>query len=61
MERVALYNDSFQNWKTHDIPKAQLILSVYLPAERKQCEYIWKPVYTEYRRIGYRLENTLFD
>ena len=27
MERVALYNDSFQNWKTKDIPKAQLILS----------------------------------
>lgn len=42
--------------------QAQLdIMSVYLPAERKQCEYIWKPVYTEYRRIGYRLENTLFD
>lgn len=42
--------------------QAQLdIMSVYLPAERKQCEYIWKPVYSEYRRIGYRLENTLFD
>jgi hypothetical protein len=26
-----------------------------LPAERKQCEYIWKPVYEEYRRLGYRL------
>ena len=21
MERIALYNDSFQNWKTHDIKK----------------------------------------
>ena len=28
----------------------------YLPAERKQCEIIWKPVYEEYRRIGYRLK-----
>lgn len=27
-----------------------------LPAERKQCEIIWKPVYDEYRRIGYRLK-----
>lgn len=27
MERIALYNDSFQNWKTHDISKAQLILT----------------------------------
>jgi len=29
-----------------------------LPNERKQCELIWKPVYTEYRRIGYRLKGT---
>jgi 3'-phosphoadenosine 5'-phosphosulfate sulfotransferase (PAPS reductase)/FAD synthetase len=26
----------------------------FFPAERKQCEYIWKPIYEEYRRIGYR-------
>ena len=26
-----------------------------LPNERKQCELLWKPVYEEYRRIGYRL------
>lgn len=26
-----------------------------LPSERKQCEIIWKPIYDEYRRIGYRL------
>ena len=32
-------------------------MSIYLPNERKQCEYIWKPVYDEYRRIGYRLSN----
>lgn len=30
-------------------------LEKYFPSERKQCEYIWKPVYDEYRRIGYRL------
>lgn len=27
----------------------------FFPAERKQCEIIWKPVYDEYRRLGYRL------
>lgn len=31
------------------------MLAEYLPAERRQCERIWKPVYDEYRRIGYRL------
>lgn len=28
----------------------------YMPEERKQCEWIWKPVYDEYRRLGYRLK-----
>lgn len=28
----------------------------YLPNERKQCEILWKPVYDEYRRLGYRLK-----
>ena len=32
------------------------MLEQYFPAERKQCEIIWKPVYDEYRRIGYRLK-----
>ena len=27
-----------------------------MDAERRQCEYLWKPVYDEYRRIGYRLK-----
>ena len=44
-------------------------LEKYFPAERKQCEIIWKPVYDEYRRIGYRLkpivntqgDETVFD
>ena len=31
-------------------------LEEFFPAERKQCEYIWKPVYKEYRRLGYRLK-----
>lgn len=30
-------------------------LEQLLPNEKKQCEIIWKPVYDEYRRIGYRL------
>ena len=40
------------------IPNLQEELDMFerlLPAERKQCEIIWKPVYKEYRRIGYRL------
>lgn len=31
------------------------VMAELLPVERKQCEIIWKPVYAEYRRIGYRL------
>lgn len=30
-------------------------MATYLPKERAQCEIIWKPVYEEYRRLGYRL------
>lgn len=33
------------------------ILEKYFPNEREQCEIIWKPVYDEYRRIGYRLKD----
>lgn len=32
------------------------ILSVVMPEERKKAELIWKPVYDEYRRLGYRLD-----
>ena len=32
------------------------VLEKFFPNERKQCEVIWKPVYDEYRRIGYRLK-----
>lgn len=31
------------------------VMERLLPNEKKQCESIWKPVYDEYRRIGYRL------
>lgn len=44
-----------------DLQRQLDIMACFLPAERKQCEYIWAPVYTEYRRINYRLEKTLFD
>lgn len=38
-------------------------LALLLPNERKRAEIIWKPVYKEYRRIGYRLDTrpNLFD
>lgn len=38
-------------------------LEMYLPKERAKAELIWKPVYQEYRRIGYRLKDkiSLFD
>lgn len=32
------------------------VLEQFFPAERKQCELIWKTVYDEYRRLGYRLK-----
>ena len=35
-------------------------MATYFPEERKQCEMIWGKVYDEYRRINYRLENSLF-
>ena len=39
-----------------DLQEQLSIMEVYLPNERRQCEAIWKPVYDEYRRIGYRLK-----
>ena len=41
-------------------------LSIIAPEEKKRAEYIWEKVYSEYRRIGYRLRKednqpTLFD
>lgn len=39
-----------------DLQEQLTVMELYLPNERKQCETIWKPVYEEYRRIGYRLK-----
>ncbi len=32
------------------------MLSRFFPEERKQCEFIWGPVYNEYRKLNYRLK-----
>ena len=39
-----------------DLQEQLEIMEKYLPNERKQCEVIWKPIYDEYRRLGYRLK-----
>lgn len=33
------------------------VMEEFFPNEREQCEIIWKPVYDEYRRLGYRLKS----
>lgn len=38
-----------------DLQKQLCTMELLLPKERAQCELIWKPVYDEYRRLGYRL------
>ena len=43
-----------------DLQNQLYIMAVYFPDERKQCEMIWGKVYDEYRRIHYRLEDSLF-
>lgn len=39
-----------------DLQDQLTLMDKYLPLERTQCEYIWGPVYKEYRRVGYRLK-----
>ena len=39
-----------------DLQEQLTIMQLYLPSERQQCEIIWKPIYQEYRRLGYRLK-----
>lgn len=39
-----------------DLQEQLSVMEKYLPGERAQCEAIWKPVYDEYRRLGYRLD-----
>ena len=43
-----------------DLQNQLLVMAAYLPEERKQCEMIWGKVYDEYRRIGYRLDFSMF-
>lgn len=43
-----------------DLQNQLYLMAVYFPEEKKQCELIWGKVYNEYRRIHYRLENSLF-
>ena len=38
-----------------DLQEELDLLEKLLPNEKGKCEYLWKPVYTEYRRRGYRL------
>ena len=41
-----------------DLSEQLAVMDRYgMEGERKQCEYIWQPVYEEYRRIGYRLKS----
>lgn len=35
------------------------VMYTLMPEEYQQCEIIWKPVYDEYRRIGYRLKKNI--
>lgn len=35
------------------------VMYTLMPDEYRQCEIIWKPVYDEYRRIGYRLKKII--
>lgn len=38
-----------------ELEKQLEVMKFLLPQEYKQCNLIWKPVYDEYKRIGYRL------
>lgn len=59
-----IYNEPYNRERTGckgcpfaiDLQEELDMLEKFFPEERKQCEIIWKPVYEEYRRIGYRLK-----
>lgn len=63
IELCKLYREPFNFKRTGckgcpyslDLQKQLDTMAMYLPNEKKQCEMIWKPVYQEYRRLGYRL------
>ena len=38
-----------------------LTLAEFFPSEEKQCEYIFGKVYEEYKRINYRITNSILD
>lgn len=70
VELCKLYGEPFNFKRTGckgcpfsvDLQRQLRVMSYYLPSEKRQCEIIWKPIYEEYRRIGYRLgEKELFD
>lgn len=44
-----------------ELAKDLAILKEKLPNEYKQCLILWKPVYKEYIRIGYRLKEDLYN
>lgn len=51
-ERTGCKGCPFALYLQHELD----VLQEFFPNERKQCEIIWKPVYEEYRRLGYRLK-----
>lgn len=63
IELCELYHEPFNFKRTGckgcpfslDLQEQLSVMEKYLPGERAQCEAIWKPVYDEYRRLGYRL------
>lgn len=62
LERTGCKGCPFNKYLQRDLD----MMRELLPKEYKQCETIWKPVYDEYRRIGYRLRKddgqlTIFD
>ena len=62
LERTGCKGCPFNRYLQQDLD----MMRELLPKEYKQCETIWKPVYDEYRRIGYRLRKdtgqlTIFD
>ena len=42
-----------------DLNEQLEVMARLLPNEEKACEMLWKPVYDEYRRIGYRLDKNI--
>ena len=63
IELCTLYSEPFNFKRTGckgcpyspDLQKQLDIMKLWLPNEYRQCEWIWEPVYSEYRRINYRL------